>query len=467
MFLGVRRQAWGWLASIVLPVIIYVVLHDIPYQARVTIAITVGALALWVFEPIPFAMTSILVLALYPVMHAVSLDTMLSGYGAPAIFLIVAGMMMAKGIQATSLGERVAYLLLYWLGNKRGGILAGVILVPQVMAFFIPAAAVRTTMFLPIALSLLSLLKIPREHPMTRQLMMGVAVGCSISGVGVLPAAIGNVISVDLIQQYLHQRVTYTDWLVIAGPIWVLLIPFCWWILWITFPAHLDNQEDIRGMMKEKMKDLGPLSLQEKKAIVILVLAFVLWMLEPLHGWPSAIPAILAAFVMALPKVGIVEWDKMVKVDFGTILLLGATLSLGRALMESGAVEVIIKRLNTPVVDQLFTYPVLAVLVVSVLTQLIHKVTTNVSTAVIAVVPIVIAISQEVGASAYILTITAGINALLGFVLVVETIPNVITHASGLITQRDFFRCGFWLTLCSLGIIVLVAVTWWKWLQYV
>lgn len=461
-----RREVWGWLLALLLPVVVFCLLHDVVYSARMTMAITAGALVLWILEPIPFAMTSMLVVAALPMVQAVSLETMLSGFGAPAVFLAVAGMMMAKGVEETSLGKRIAFFLLSRLGNKQGGILAGVILVPQVLSFFIPAAAVRTTMFLPIAVSILALLDIPKEHPLARQLMMGVAIGCGISGVGVLPAAIGNLITVDFIQMYLQREVTYLDWLLVAGPLWLLLIVAAWLILRLTMPAKLETAADLRLQVQSQLAELGPLSAVDKRAIAILLLTMLLWLLQPLHGWPLVIPAIVAAVLMALPKVGIADWVKLVKVDFGTILLLGSTLSLGRALMESGAIDVVLSQIQNPAVERLFVQPILAVLAVAVLTQLVHKVTTNVSTAVICVVPIVIAIANDVGASAYMLALVAGITSLLGFVFIVETIPSVIVQQSGFITQKELLRPGLVLTLVSLALTVLVAVTWWVWMGY-
>lgn len=463
---GLRRETWGWILALVLPVAIFFWLHDVAYTARVTMAITAGALALWILEPIPFAMTSMLVIAVLPMAKAVSLDTMLSGFGAPAVFLAVAGMMMAKGVEETSLGKRVAFFLLSRLGNRKGGILAGVILVPQVLSFFIPAAAVRTTMFLPIAVSILSLLNISKEHPMARQLMMGVAIGCGISGVGVLPAAIGNLITVDIIQMYLQQEVTYVDWLLVAGPLWLLLIVAAWITLQVTMPAHMKTPADLRQQVQAQLAELGPLTAADKRAMAILVLTMLLWVFQPLHGWPLVIPAIVAVILMALPKIGIADWVKLVKVDFGTILLLGSTLSLGRALMESGAIEVMLHQIQHPVVERLFMQPLLAVLAVAVLTQLVHKVTTNVSTAVICIVPIVIAIAQDVGASAYMLAIVAGITSLLGFVFVVETIPSVIVQQAGYMTQKELLCPGLVLTIVSVVLTVLVAMTWWMWLGY-
>ncbi|MCF6094045.1 DASS family sodium-coupled anion symporter [Microaerobacter geothermalis] len=455
------------LSAVAFAIIYFELPSSVPYEAKMTIAITTGAIILWVFEPIPFSLTAILVLFLLPVTGSVSFETALSGFASPAIFLIVAGMMLAKGVESTSLGERLAYFLLYHLGHKKGGVLAGIILVPQLMAFFIPAAAVRTTMVLPITFSIVSILGLTRENPMTKQLMLGLTYGATISGTAIIPAAIGNVITVELINYYLGKQVTYLDWLIIGFPLWLFMIPITWYVLYKSFPVESDSFPDMREKIGDLIKEMGPLNKNEMKAIFILVFVFLLWTMESIHGWPPAIPALMGAVLMGLPKIGIVNWNEMLEVKFGTLLLLAITLSLGKALYETGAVDSISNWVKTDVTLFLFSSPAISVLTVSVFTQFLHKVTSNVSTAVLTVVPIVLAIGAQVGAPVMLLGVVAGITSLFGFLFVVETIPGVIVCGTGFLSQKDFFKPGVWLTLASIIVTYLLAITWWNWLGYV
>jgi solute carrier family 13 (sodium-dependent dicarboxylate transporter), member 2/3/5 len=449
-------------------IIIYTQLAgSVAYAPRVTLAITAAAITLWVLEPIPFSMTAILILILLPVSGAASVDHVLAGFASPAVFLIMAGMMLANGVEQTSLGKRMAYQLLYWFGEKRGGTLAGVILIPQIMAFFIPATAVRTTMLLPIVFSVISLLGLKKGDMLAKQLMMGVAVGGNISGTAVLPAAIGNVLTVDLINYYLKQHITYLDWLVLSLPIWLIMIPVSWWVLYRTFPVKEGITKGLREEMKKKIAELGPIKSQEKRTLLILVLVFVMWAMEGIHGLPPVIPTLIGVILMAWPVIKIAKWEDLINIKLGTLILLGVTLSLGRTLNDTGAVNYISKWIENDFTLYLFSKPALAVLTVAILTQLIHKVTSNVSTAVIATVPVVIALASQAGqSSSLLLAYVTGVTCLFGFSLIVETIPNVLAQETGYISQHDFFKPGLWLTLITTGFTYLMALTWWSWLGY-
>lgn len=463
-----NKKFFSFAVSLFAFLLVFVGLQEsVEYTSRVTLAITLSAIVLWVLEPIPFSMTAVLVLFALPVSGAVSTELVLSGFSSPAIFLIVAGMMLASGVEQTSLGKRLAYQLLYWFGEKKGGVLAGVILIPQIMAFFIPAAAVRTAILLPIVFSVMVILGLQKDNLQAKQLMMAVAVSGNVSGTAILPAAIGNVITVDLVNYYTKQHITYFEWLILALPMWLMLIPITWIVLYKTFPVSKEVPKGLKEKMKVMIQELGPVTSREKRTLTILFVVFVLWTLEGIHGWPPVIPALIGAVLMAWPGIKIAEWEKLLTINFGTLMLLGVTLSLGRALYETGAIRYLSKWLENDITLQLFSNPSIAVLTVAILTQLIHKVTSNVSTAVIATVPVVMALSSHTAqAPSLLLAFVTGMTCLFGFVLVVETIPGVMVHGTGWITQRDFFKPGIWLTLITIILTYLLALTWWSWLGY-
>lgn len=465
----VRKKKFLFLIlSVFVFLFVYLGLSDsVEYPSRVTLAITLAAIALWVLEPIPFSMTAVLVLFALPISGAVTTEFVLSGFASPAVFLIVAGMMLASAVEQTSLGKRLAYQLLYWLGQKKGGILAGTILIPQVMAIFIPAASVRTAMLLPIVFSIIAILGLKKEDMLSKQLLMGVAVASNVSGTGILPAAIGNVITVDLIHYYTMQHITYFDWLLLAFPMWLIMIPVSWLVLSKSFPATEGAPRELKEKMKTMIAELGPVTSSEKRLLAILVVVFILWTLEGIHGLPPVVPALIGAVLMAWPGIKVADWEKMLNIHFGTLMLLGVTLSLGRALYETGAIRYLSKWLESDYTSHLFANPSIAVLTVAILTQLIHKVTSNVSTAVIASVPVVMALSsQATQSSSILLGFITGMTSLFGFLLVVETIPGVMVHGTGWVTQRDFLKSGIWLTGASIVLTYVMALTWWSWLGY-
>ncbi|MHB8132223.1 MAG: SLC13 family permease, partial [Mobilitalea sp.] len=96
------------IACVIFLLILITLPGNLSWSLRSTIGITGASVWLWVLEPIPLALTSLLVIAALPILNATSLDTALIGFSNGSTFLIMAGFMMAQGVNSTTLGNRCA-----------------------------------------------------------------------------------------------------------------------------------------------------------------------------------------------------------------------------------------------------------------------------------------------------------------------------------------------------------------------
>lgn len=447
-------------ACVIFILIIFILPKSLSWSLRATIGITGASVWLWVLEPIPLALTSLLVIAALPSLNATSLDTALIGFSNGSTFLIMAGFMMAQGVNNTTLGKRFANYSIIRFGGSIHGVLLGVLLAPQVLSLFIPATAVRTTLLLPAVMAVIISMKLSQNSNIAKLLILGLSFGASISGVGLLPAALANVLTADLLRNILGQDIYYFTWLKITWPVWLFMIPITWWILPKLFPPETEKLEI--SQLRVELRELGHLSTQEKKCLMILALTVGLWMTESIHKLPTAVPAILATVLMGLPGIGIIGWEKLKQIEWGTVIMIGASLSMASALNNSGAANFLAgKLLSFPGLQAGLSIPLLLVVLLIVLTHFYHLVVTNISTVVLTLIPIMLQIALKLGINPLVVSMTINLSALFGFLLVVQTLPSVITYATGVYTPRDMLRAGFWLTLASIIVMVITAVLWW------
>lgn len=465
--LVLSKQAVKFSISVIVSIGCFMAIPEgVSWEARTTIAIMVFAIFLFALEPIPLGMTSVLSMVLLLLFQSVPIDVVLSGFANPAVFLIIAGMMMAEGVRQTPLINRVTYALLSKVGHSAKGTFNGLFLLMQIQAFFIPATAVRVTLIMPIVLSVLSAVGAKKESNFSKLMLVGTAYAGNISGTAILTAAVGNILTIEILQLYVGRTLSYFDWLLYSMPIWILLIIAIPFIVWRCFPPEEFSFEPLKRQMKEKSDNLGAFTNVERKCMAILCLTVVLWMTQPLHGYHPTVPALLAVVLMGLPKVGFIDWKNLVKVNFDMVLLIGATLSLGFALIESGAIDLLSEVLSAQWILAAFSEPWLALLLVVVISQIYHLGVTNVSTAVVTLLPVFIGLSVQVGLDPVVISVAAGLTTLYGYILVVETMPNVIAHGTGLIEQKDFYIPGIWATIATTIITLFVVYTWWQWLGF-
>ncbi|MDQ0340779.1 anion transporter [Caldalkalibacillus uzonensis] len=437
---------------------------DTTWSIRATLAITFLGLVLWIFELFSFGLTSLLILILYVLFQTVSIDEALSGFSTGATFLIVGGMMMAQGVHSTTIGQRVVYSMLKVTGNSPGALLFGIIMIPQILSLFIPATGVRTTLVLPVILALINILQLQDQVNYKKQMMLSVAYGGNISGIGFLPAAIGNVLVVEIVYIYTGTTISYFDWFLYTFPIWLLSIPVTWYVVYKAYPIQFTHLRDIRKELEIKIRELGKLGPKDKRCLVILLLTVLLWVSQGLHGLHPAIPALIAAVLMGIPGIGIARWDQLSKIDVNMLLLVGVTLSIGRILNDTGSIDYVTSILFSDVFLAFLQHPLLAVFTIVIIVQLFHLGVSNVGTAVITIVPVFMTVALQISADPIAFAVIAGITSVLGFILVVETIPNVLAHSTRLISQKDFYIPGIILTLLTTLIVVLVVMTWWQWM---
>lgn len=461
-----KRAITFTLATLLFLALLYFIPSHVDWNARVAISVMAYGLLLWAMEPIPLGMTSVLTLVLLLFLNGTTIDTALSGFASSAVFLIIAGMMIAKAVNATSLMERVTYAILAKWGKSPKGIFAGMFLLMQVQAFFIPATAVRAQLITPVVLSILRVVGAGRESNFSKLMLIGTAFAGNISGTAILTAAIGNILTIEILQSYLGTSLSYLDWFIYALPIWLLLIITIPIIVWFCYPPEDYSFSDLQKEMKEKQTALGKFSSKEIKCLLILTLTVILWMTQALHGYHPTIPALLAVVLLAFPRIGVVKWNKIIDVNFDMVLLIGSTLSLGFVLIETGAIDLLAGLFTADIVQQAFSNPWLALCLVVILSQIYHLGVTNVSTAVVTLMPVLIGLSLQVGIDPVIIAFASSVTMLFGYILVVETMPNVVIHGTGLIKQRDFYLPGIVATVVTTIITLLIAFTWWRWLGF-
>lgn len=470
----VRQDDIKKLASFALAAALFLLLfYGLPdtfsLQAKLMTGIIVSGVVLWALEPVPIGLTALIILLAMLIFKVAGSAVVFSGFASPATYLIVAGMMLAIAVNETALIKRMTYWILKRWGGHAKGLLGSIIIIQQIQAFFIPSTAVRSALILPVSSMIIETTQAGPGSNLRKMIMLGVAFGGIISGTSVMTAAIGNILTVELLDRFAGIQITYFQWFYYTFPLWIILVPSIWLMLLKVFPLPKEQQffPEIQKEMEAKMAALGPVSAPEIRSLLILLFIVLLWLSEPLHGMHPSLPALMGVVLMTLPKIGVAEWDKVVRINYNTVLVISVTLSMGYTFADSGAAVTISNYLSVGWFAGLIQNPLLAVIIVILLAQLFHKLISNVATAVVVLVPILISVAQNGNIDPLAIGFTTGLTCLFGFVLIVESMPNLLAHSTGMITQKDFLKPGLYATAISVIATILVASTWWQWIGLV
>ena len=85
-------------------------------------------------------------------------------------------------------------------------------------------------------------------------------------------------------------------------------------------------------------------------------------------------------------------------------------------------------------------------------------------------IPIVIAVLQGVatpGINLVGMTLLLQFIVSFGFILVVNAPQNMVAYGTETFEARDFVKIGIVLTIVAYALVLVLGVTYWKWLGYV
>jgi len=408
------------------------------------LAVTVFAAVLWITEALPLPVTALLIPVGLATVGVFEAKHAFNSFGSSVLFLVLGGYALAVAVEANGVDRWLARRILGMAGSRTIGLLIAFMVTSAVLSTLISNTA-TTALLLPVVLGILS--RQQADANLARLLLLGVAYGASIGGVATLTGSAPNAIAAGLLDIGFLQWLSYG--LPVSISMLVVAIPILWW-------TYRPEKKRIMITLDEEI----PLDTGGKRALIVVGITLLLWLLGPLLGkllqlppalFSSAAVAIFAVVLLILTRC--VNWKALEKgVHWGVLLLLGGGLSLGRGLTESGAADWLAGLLSSGVGDlPMFTLLLVLVSIGVFATELISN------TAVTAkLAPILMGVALQLGLETDSLVVPVTIATSMAFMLPVATPPNALVHASGEITQRDMIRAGLRLNLAAIVVITLL-----------
>jgi sodium-dependent dicarboxylate transporter 2/3/5 len=453
--------------------------------ARATAAVAVWMAVWWLSEAIPIYATALLPLALLPLSGAASIREAARPYGHELIFLFMGGFILALAMQRWGLHRRIALSVLSAVGSDPRSTVGGFMLVTAALSMWVSNTA-TVVMMLPIAISVIALVLKERgggewdgASPLPQGearnfalcLLLGIAYGASIGGIGTLIGTPPNLFLASFAANQLGQEISFVGWMAIGVPLVVVFLPAVWWALtrWL-YPVRAGGSAAGGEFARRALAELGPMQRGEWVTLAVFVVTACAWITRPLlNDWEIAglhpfaglsdagvaVIAALSLFVIRVDRskrISAMDWETAVQLPWGVLILFGGGLSLAAAIQANDVGTHIGNQ-----VGALASWPPL-LLMAGVVTLVIFLTELTSNTATTATfVPILAGLAPGLDLSPYVLIVPATIAASCAFMLPVATPPNAIVFGSGTLTVPEMSRAGFWFNL--LGIFLITAVT--------
>lgn len=455
-----------------------------------TVAITAWMTIWWLTEAVPIPVTSLLPLALYPILGVSSMQEAASPYANQLIYLFLGGFIVALGIERVNLHKRIALHVVALMGSSPARLVLGFMCATAFLSMWISNTA-TTLMMLPIAFAVTKHLSTSNpdiddddarriQRSLGLSLLLGVAYSASIGGIGTLIGTPPNIVFAGFVHSMFPEAppIGFLQWMFFGVPVILLLLPIAWFLLVRVIPpeplSRLPLQAFATGtLVADEIRSLGSMSKAERRMMFVFILTALAWIFRApitieairIPGLTDVFPRLTDATIAMAAGLSlfvipsgmnkgerIVRWETIHKgVPWGVLLLFGGGFALADGLERTGVTLFLGSQLaSLHGVDILFM-----LILVSGMLTFITEFTSNTATATI-LVPVFASAAVALGENPLLFMIPATINASFAFMLPVGTAPNAIVFSSGWITIRQMARAGFILNLC--GIVVVVSL---------
>jgi solute carrier family 13 (sodium-dependent dicarboxylate transporter), member 2/3/5 len=479
---GKVRRVWiGRLLGPVVAVVIYLLLpggeEGLNHAGRMTAAMA-GLMAVWwMTEAIPLAATSLIPIALFPIVGVADIEDATAPYADDIIFLFMGGFMIAQAVERWGLHRRIALRTVLAAGTKPTQLIGGFMIATGFLSMWVSNTA-TVVMMLPIGVSILALvssqlqdegrsLDDPEWAPFGTALMLAIAYSASIGSVATIIGTPPNGIVVG----YLGQQgvdVGFAQWMMLGLPLALIFMVIAWIALTrVLFTIEPQSLPGGRELIRDELERMGAMSRGERFVLGVFVVTALLWVnrawLENLPGLGGlddagiAIAATVALFLVPIEGrrgVMALNWEWAKRIPWGILILFGGGLSLAAAIEENGVADFIGEQ-----VGALGFLPlILIIAVIAATVVFLTEITSNTATAA-AFVPIIGGIAAGLGFAETTLVVPAALAATFAFMLPVATPPNAIVFGSGRITIAQMARAGVGLNIIGIVLVTAAMIT--------
>ena len=448
----------------------------VPPQVQRMMAVAALMATWWVSEAIPLAATSLLPLALFPLLGLGSAQESATPYANHLVYLFLGGFMLAQTMQRWNLHRRMALTIVRHVGTSPSRIVLGFMCAAAFISMWVSNTA-TAAMMMPIGLAVIQqaveaveaegagIDTRPGHFHFGANLMLGIAYGASIGGVATIIGTPPNVFLAGTMSAIHGIEISFVKWLGFGIPFVLLFLPLTWlWLTKFAFPLEIGSLPGGASRIETELGELGAMTTPEKRVAVVFGITACAWTFRPL--WTAWIPtgsfvtdstiAMMATMVLFLTPAGngerLLNWKWASRLPWDVLLLFGGGFSLAAGFERNG--------LSAWVGDQLQIFAQLPlplfIVIVVVLIVTLTEFASNTASAAMSI-PILAATATSMGVSPLVLAIPATVAASCAFMLPAATPPNAIVFGTGYFTVPQMVKAGIGVNL--IGVILISLLT--------
>lgn len=429
-----------FVALLVYVVVTFFGLTELDQDGRLGLTVLIFAGGLWVLEPLPLQVTGLIIPVCLVGTGILGIEEAFHPFASPVVFLILGSLFLAEALRKHGLTRRLALDLIVRCNGRPKLVLLAIMAVAGFTSMWIFSTAV-VAMLMPVCLTIARKVEEENRDEFVTVLLMALVIGSTLGALGTILGASSNAVASGILAN--ERTWSFLDWMKYGAPLAFFFVVVSWGIMISGF--YPDIKRIDTDVVQSELQEQGPLTPSEHGIFYVLFTAIILWVLGPYLNPYLGIPSDLTeSAIISLCAAGtlfaldIITWPDARQVNWGIYLIIGAGLSLGKGLLESG-VSSWFARSVTGFVGE-FPYVVMAAVLITV-TAIVSN-TVNNTTVVAILAPVMADAAVELPFTVTQLMLPMAFGATFGFFLPSASSRMALIYASDEIETSEMIKIG-------------------------
>jgi len=462
-----KRYEKAWKYGI--PLAIGLVLWFVPAPAGLQpkawhmFALFVATIAGIITAPLPMSAVAILGATIAALTGVIGFDDVVKSTGTDLVWLILLSFFISRGVIKTGLGRRIALLFMRLLGKRTMGLGYGLAITELVVAPAMPSITARAGgVLLPITRAISEFLGSHAEDESRKKVgsyLMLCAFHANIMTAGMFVTAMaGNPLTVKLAADQ-GVNISWTDWAlaaIVPGILCLALIPVV--LMWLVRP-EIQRTPDATTLAQRELDTMGPISANEIRMGLVFIGLLVLWVFGEDIGIGASLAAAVGVSLIFL--MGVLTWQDALaeKSAWDTMIWIALLIMLAAKLNQYGMVDWFGKEFGAHLQG---IPPYVLFVVVAVIYMYVHYFFASATAHVSALLPLSLALLIAGGVAPFPAAIGLGVLSNLNGCLTQYGIGSgPVMFGAGYVTQGEWWRVGFIMSVIYLAIWLTIGPLWW------
>jgi len=467
------EQPYDWKRTtrglLLLAAIYLIIVYAIPRPSEIRpqgwrlLGIFIATVAGMITQPIPNGALVLIGVTLSAMLGGLTIDQALGGYADKSVWLVIAALMISRGLVNSGLGRRIALFFVRAFGKSSLGVSYALSLSDMLLAGMIPSNSARSGgIIMPIARSIAELYG---SKPGASSALLGTFLFAAVYQSICVTAAMfytgqaSNPLAAHMAGEFGYQ-VTWLSWLaaaIVPGLISLAVIPLV--VMRMTRPEIVRTPEAAAFAARE-LQAMGPLKGGERILTGVFIVVCGLWATSSWNKIDITVTALAGALFLIVT--GVLSWEdvKSERAGWDIFVWYGGMIRLSQALNEAGVTRVFAQGVGR----MLSGFGWVGLFLIALLIYFYaHYGFASITAHMLAMFPpflaVLIAKGAPIGMMVFAFACFANFSAGLTNY---GTTPTPLFFAQGYLSLKKWWQIGFVVSLFNLLIWMTAGFGWWK-----